>query len=96
MRLLKLRLVVVIRYFFTARPHSVIYLWQQQTPDRGIGDVDVAKLVLPAQPLADLRDGAEIERGPLLARVLQVREEIQVLRNQGAFAHFVIQPESSC
>src|SRR6202035_5389126 len=44
-----------------------------------VGDVDIAELVLPAQPLADLRDCAGIESPPVVACVLQVRIEVHVL-----------------
>src|ERR1035441_333887 len=58
---------------------------------RRVGDVDVAKLILPAQPLADLGYGAHVERPAVLARLLQVGVEVGILRQNGAFAEFVVQ-----
>src|SRR5208282_4673437 len=56
---------------------------------RRIGNVNRSELILPAQPLADLRYCAEVEGRPIIARLLQVRVKIQVLRDVGALSQFV-------
>jgi hypothetical protein len=64
--------LVCERKIQAGRQHQVVLLgagW-------GGGDVDVAELVLPAKPLADFGDGAEIEGSAVLACVLQIGEEI--------------------
>ena len=40
---------------------------------RRIADVDVAERILPAQPLVDLCDQAQIERSAVFAGVAQIR-----------------------
>ena len=40
-----------------------------------IRDVDVSELILPSEPLVELRDRANSEREAVLARLLQVREK---------------------
>src|SRR5438270_7311227 len=60
-------------------------------PDRRIGNVDIAKLVLPAEPLADLGDGAEGEGETVVARVLDIGIEIQTLRQHRALAQLLVE-----
>ena len=57
---------------------------------RRIGHVDVAELILPAEPLADLSNCAEIEGPAILAGVLQIGIEIHVLRDHGSLADFLV------
>ena len=56
---------------------------------RGIGDINVAERVLPAQPLADLGHGSEIEGSAILAGIAQIRIKIQLLRDQRPGANFM-------
>ena len=58
-------------------------------PGWRVRHVDVAELVLPTQPLADLGDAAKTYGHAVFARVLQIGKEIQVLRDDRALAHLV-------
>ena len=60
-------------------------------PAGRIGHIDVSERVLPSQPFADLGHGAEIEGGAILAGVIQVGEEIQLLGQHSIHPQFVIQ-----
>jgi hypothetical protein len=58
---------------------------------RRVRDVYVAKLVLPAEPLVDFGDGAEIEVSTVLAGLLQVGIQIEILCDHRALAQFVVE-----
>jgi len=50
-----------------------------------IRDVDVSELILPSEPLVELRDRVNSERESVLARLLQVREKTRPFGDHGAF-----------
>ena len=58
---------------------------------RRIGHIDVAERVLPPQPLADLGHSAEVECRAILAGVIQIREEVELLAQQGVHPQLVVQ-----
>ena len=47
----------------TGREHELVLLFSCGR----VGDVGVAKIVLPSEPFADLRDRAQTEVGPVVA-----------------------------
>lgn len=53
--------------------------------------IDVAKLILPAQPFADLGHGSQVEGETVLARILQIGVEIHILRDHRALTHLMRQ-----
>jgi len=54
-----------------------------------VGDVGVAKIILPSEPFADLCDRAKTEVGPVVApAVRQVWEKREVLQQGRALAEF--------
>src|SRR5271154_1673688 len=58
-----------------------------------VGDIDVTELILPAQPLADLRDRAEVKLSSIPAGIAagHVRVEIQLLHDHRALPGLVHQ-----
>src|SRR4029077_16230680 len=59
--------------------HNVVLL----LPCRRIGYVHIAKHILPTEPFVDLRHGAKVKRGTILAGIAEVREEVSLLRDDG-------------
>ena len=57
---------------------------------RGIGYVNVSERVLPSQPFAELGHRAEVEGGAILAGIIQVGEEIQLLGQHRIHPQLVI------
>ena len=66
------RPLVCKRHIQPSRENQIIFLF----PRGRIAHVDIAELVLPSQPLADLGHGAEIKRAAILAGLTQVGIEI--------------------
>src|SRR5579859_4374905 len=58
---------------------------------RRVRDVDVAELVLPTKPLANLRDGAHVEGPPVITSLLQIGVEIDVLHEDGTLSELLVQ-----
>ena len=58
---------------------------------RRIGYINVAKRILPSQPLADLGHGAKVECPSILASVIQVREKVELLSQQRVHPQLVAQ-----
>src|SRR5579871_375160 len=69
------------------RENKVIFL----RSCRWVGNVDIAKLVLPAKPFADLRDRSQAESSAILPALLQIRKEAQALREYSALAKLGVQ-----
>src|SRR5579883_2582941 len=67
------------------RKHDVVLL----LPDGRVRHIHVAEGILPAQPLVELRDRGQVEGGAVFARVLEIREEICALRDDGRLAKLV-------
>src|SRR5215469_14603855 len=53
-----------------------------------IGDIDVSKLVLPAQPFVDFRHGSGAEREAVFSGMLQIRKESCGLGQDCALSQF--------
>ena len=56
-----------------------------------IGDIDVPKSVLPAQPFADLGHRGEVKRPAVLTGVVQIRKDIKLFGQHGVHADLLSQ-----
>src|SRR5689334_15014599 len=56
---------------------------------RRVGDIDITERILPAQPLVDLGDGSQVESAAKFSRLIEIREEVELLGQHGAKPEFV-------
>src|ERR1700674_142481 len=73
-----------------------VILLERRRGRRRIGHIDIAKRILPPQPLAQFGHAAEIEGPTIFAGVTEVGEEVQLLSDKSRCAQLMTELLSKC